>query len=399
MLEFRTSLILIQPSAEAHYVDLIHRLRDKGKVLCKEVLALRHLPGRVFVVASYDEIRVIRILAAIRSEPYLLPTSDWDHPSLFQPWSIRSITVSSWMKILIPGIYKGDIAYIVGVSTLSDCILAAVVPRLPPSRPALPRGQKISNESKHSTGRKRAPPALFEPHRFQGLPQVNEDDSSTYIANKTVQSFPMGFAKLQQIFDQRFTSRRVDDALETIPLNFPDGECIYLYRKRYYFRGLLILPLYGCGALEPVPIPSTLPMFPFAESKIDSLHIDPVFSQSLWQEGDRLSDSNDIPHTISSINAFERTVAVRLVYDIDGIGITVVPMQDMRRRFRIGDEVIVSAGPNKDRYGFVVIEVDNELTIFADNDQHVRISYHVDEFNMSDQVDRYIHLRHGSHHT
>ena len=176
---------------------------------------------------------------------------------------------------------------------------------------------------------------------------MNEDDSSTYIANKTVQSFPMGFAKLQQIFDQRFTSRRVDDALETIPLNFPDGECIYLYRKRYYFCGLLILPLYGCGALEPVPVPSTLPMIPFAESKIDSLHIDPIFSQSLWQEGDCLSDSNDIPHTISSINAFERTVAVRLVYDIDEIGITVVPMQDMQRRFHIGDEVIVSAGPNK----------------------------------------------------
>ena len=92
-----------------------------------KVLTLHHLPGWVFVVTSYNEIHVIQILARIHSEPYLLPTSDWNHPSLFQPWSICSITVGSWMRILIPGIYKGDLTYVVGVSKLSDCIMAAIL--------------------------------------------------------------------------------------------------------------------------------------------------------------------------------------------------------------------------------------------------------------------------------
>lgn len=376
-------------------------MRNKGKVLCKEVLTLRHLPGRVFVVASYDEIRVIRILAGIRSEPYLLPTSDWNHPSLFQPWSIRSIAVGSWMKIFIPGIYKGDLAYIVGVSKLTDCILAAVVPRLPPpSHSTLPKSRRAVAKSKASPSRRiRAIPALFEPRQFQGLSQANESHPFGRIESKDVQCFPAGSAILQQIFDNRFTSRNVDDALETVAFNFQEDECIYLYRKRYYLRGLCILPVYGCGALEPAPIPSTLPMTPFAESKIDSPHIDPVFSQSLWQQGDRLSDSHNVPHIICNINMVERSVGVRPTYDIDNVGSFDVPMQEMRRRFRVGDEVMVSAGSNKGRYGLVNFQVNDELTILADNHQQVDISYAVNELTLSDQMDRYMHLRHGSHHT
>lgn len=359
----------VQPSAEAHYVQLIHRLRDKGKVLCKEVVTLRHLPGRVFVVASYDEIRVIRMLAGIHSEPCLLPTSDWNHPSLFQPWSTRSITIGSWMRILIPGVYKGDLAYIIGVSQLSDCTLAAVVPRLPPpSHSALPKSQRAVAQTKASTSRRiRTTPALFEPRQFQGLPESHPS------SRKVVQNFPAGLAILRQIFDNRFASRDVDDALETVSFNFQEDECVYLYRKRYYFRGLCILPVYGCGALEPAPIPSTLPMTPFAESRIHSSHIDPIFSQGLWQQGDRLSDPHDVPHIICHINMAERTVGVRPTYDIDDEGTFNVPMQAMRRRFRVGDEVMVSAGSNKGRYGLVNFEFNDELTILSDNHQQVDI--------------------------
>ena len=238
---------------------------------------------------------------------------------------------------------------------------------------------------------------LFEPCRFQQLPQVDEGHFSIRKRRNDVQSFPVGFSKLQQIFDKRFTSRNVKDTFETLGFNFYDGEHIYLYRNRYYFRGLCILPVYGCGALEPVPILSALPLTPFAESRIDSFHIDPIFSQSLWQEGDRLSDSNDIPHIICSISSVERTVQVRPVYDIDNLGIIDSPMQRMRRWFRVGDEVMISAGSNKGRYGLVV-KVDDELTIFADNNQHVGGSYSTNELTWSDQLDRYMHLRHGSRH-
>lgn len=275
------------------------------------------------------------------------------------------------MKVLIPGLYKGDLAYILGISKVSDCILAAVVPRLSLlTRCPLPKSQK-GTKSKAPPQRKCVPQAFFDPCRFQGLPVVDESAPSSIIESRDVQSFLAGNIKLQQIFDEWFTTRNVDDALETVVFNLYDDECIYRYRTRYYLHSLCILPVYGCGALEPVPVLSSLPMTLFIELKIDSLCINPTFSQSLWQEGDCLSDPHDIPHIICSINTVKRTVGVRPVYDIDDLGINVVPMREMQRRFCVRDKVIVSAGSNKGRYGLVVSEANDELTIFADTNQHV----------------------------
>ena len=44
----------------------------------------------------------------------------------------HNIVLGSWVlvgleNILIPGIYKGDLTYVVGISKLSDCIMAAIL--------------------------------------------------------------------------------------------------------------------------------------------------------------------------------------------------------------------------------------------------------------------------------
>jgi ribosomal protein L24 len=158
-------------------------------------------------------------------------------------------------------------------------------------------------------------------------------------------------------------------------LDGDDEQQIHLFRKRFYLHGLCILPVYGCGSIEPTPTPSSVNIGPFAESRIDPSSINPLLSQSLWQVGDRVWDNIGSTHVIRKINSAKQTVSILLDLDsYDGEEIE-MPMKSLRRHFRLGDEVIVCAGVNKGEFGLVNVVCDRELTILTETNSHVRASF------------------------
>jgi hypothetical protein len=65
-------------------------------------------------------------------------------------------------------------------------------------------------------------------------------------------------------------------------------EKVYQFQGLLFYRGLVILPIYGYGAVERVAVPPAEEIVTFAESNIDPVRIDSLLSQLHWQTGERV---------------------------------------------------------------------------------------------------------------
>jgi hypothetical protein len=136
---------------------------------------------------------------------------------------------------------------------------------------------------------------------------------------------------------------------------------------KVFYCGLLILPIYGYGAVEGVVVSSANEIVTFAESNIDSIAINRLLSQLHWQVGDHFRQG-DQTYQLEDIQLEHGRVSV---FQLPG---RLQPMvlslaaNELRRSFRVGDRVVVLAGLNKGRIGFVLREHYGRLFILITDD-------------------------------
>lgn len=363
----------------------------------EEVFILNYLPGRIFLLAPSKHIYSLRKKIGIHSQPVLIPRTEWDAggcPSLFLPWTVDPIPSGAWIRISKHSQpYFGDLAFVMGSAAKSDVMLIAVVPRIrqtPGPEDMLDKMDKMDKEAgeirkQRGKGRKRRrngrtsvlPPVLFDvetvlPHFGTTSVKVSTVDEKDLLKN---------FAK---IFDERVvtrdpvTNKRVmslihHDVVELGEFHWAvtpvAGEKIYQFEGQVFYRGLLILPIYSYGVVERVAIPPVDQVIPFAESEIDPVHINLLLSQLHWQIGDRIAHPDGV-YTLQDIQMDVGSASCYplLIGGLNPASERLFPLNELRRKFIAGDDVVVVAGQHKGVIGTVLNHDDRFLRVLADKD-------------------------------
>jgi hypothetical protein len=150
-------------------------------------------------------------------------------------------------------------------------------------------------------------------------------------------------------------------------------ESVYQFKGRLFYRRLLILPIYSYGAVEFVTVPPIDQVIPFAESNIDSVHVNRLLSQLHWQIGDRVSHADGL-YQLKDIQIENGSVsAIRIQYPpanetTMGSPLVDLSMNELQRKFLSGDNVVVVAGLHKGLTGSVLRDEDGILHILTDDD-------------------------------
>jgi hypothetical protein len=149
---------------------------------------------------------------------------------------------------------------------------------------------------------------------------------------------------------------------------------IYKFKGQIFYCGLLVLPIYSYGAVQPVPIPPVNEIIPFAESCIDPDIVDRLLGQLHWQIGDRLSRADGV-YKVTDIHVESGTVSVVNVpfppveettrgYPL----IITLTMSELQRKFLSGDGVVVVAGYYKGLTGSVLHDEQGILHVLTEDD-------------------------------
>ena len=225
----------------------------------------------------------------------------------------------SWVRIIQPGIYKGDLAIILFKPSEepSDIVTIAVVPRFTVSKNKKRRGNRPA-------------PALLDPK---------------YLAN------------------------------------FPSNENnIHVIQSRMFHpNGLEFLQAPSTHALkiEPCPSEAELILFQSSFGQLDVTYktepliqgaVNTAFrnkSRKLWRTGDRVQILRgtfvDMSCSIYEIDELNRSVIVE--FGSPTPTRVEVSIEDLERQFRVGDQVRVALGINKGRTGSIVEINDKAATI------------------------------------
>jgi hypothetical protein len=130
---------------------------------------------------------------------------------------------------------------------------------------------------------------------------------------------------LMNIFSKQFAQRVVirdpsmnEPVMSRLPLDLTEFEwadpiardTIYQFERNLFYRGLLILPIYGYGTMEEIPLPTVDDLILFAESNIDTICINRLLSQLLWQPGDTVCRGNE-RYEVVDIQVGHGSVSVR----------------------------------------------------------------------------------------
>jgi len=151
------------------------------------------------------------------------------------------------------------------------------------------------------------------------------------------------------------------------------GEKIYQFGGQVFYRGLLILPIYSYGVVERVAVPPVDQVIPFAESHVDPARINLLLSQLHWQIGDRVAHADglyklqDIQMDIGSASCYPCMSSG----ETNAASASMVPLfrlDELRRKFLAGDDVVVVAGLHKGLTGTVLNDDDGILHVLVDKD-------------------------------
>lgn len=342
----------------------------------------------MFVLGPTETIFQLGRIRGIPSEPVHIPRTEWGcgvQSALFLPWASRNISPRSWVRISKRGLpYYGDLAYVVGASRETDCMVIAVVPRIRQT----PQEDKMERTGKRETntpGQKKGKTPVLPPVLFDAELMVRR------FGNAAVVALPMkedGFCIFADKFAERLVTRNPDTnkrVVTHVPLD-PTGfkwlgmptpkENVYQFDKQLFYQGLLILPIYAYGAVEKVVIPPVDELIPFAESCVDSVWINCLLSQLHWQRGDRVNRPDglyllkdiQLERGYISVVNFENipNPAERMTQDEPLVELH--PAHEFRQKFIGGDGVIIVAGSHKGVTGTVLCEADGLLRVLTGKD-------------------------------
>ena len=332
-----------------------------------------YFPGRLWIVTA---------------QPENLKTALWDCDIVRKPRRILANEASpteflAWTPECLPkagqwvrakrGLYKGDLAFVLGNSSSTDVLQIAVVPRLlsvplPQTKKKAPDATHPEKKRKVSIRSSRPAPSLFDP-------LVAEMQNNAQTRKKGQNAAHNSIEKLERTIDGP-SSTRIKHTHPDGTLRSPhEGEIpqqfCYRYNKVNYIGGLLIK--YLCGSeceLERSPLPHEL--LPFVDSKIWPDIILPLFVSLHWKEGDKVIAHGETG-TIASTEP--QTALVRLDSDQNGPCI-VVDIVELDRRWNTGDSVKVIAGPNIGKQGIVVmVEADPPYIHFLEQDSLASVRF------------------------
>jgi hypothetical protein len=220
--------------------------------------------------------------------------------------------IGSWVRIIQPGIYKGDLALVLFTSSegLSDIVTVAVVPRFTLSKNKKRRGNRPA-------------PALLEP--------------------KFLAKFPSN-----------------------------DNNYHFFQSRMFHPNGLEYLQAPSTHALkiEPRPSEAELVLFQSSFGQLDVTYRDDLLiqhavnrafsneSRRLWRTGDRVRIREgffvDKSCSICEKDELNRSVVVELDSDSPKPTRVEVSIEDLERQFFVGDQVRVAFGNNKGRTGSIL---------------------------------------------
>ena len=335
-----------------------------------EVFTLHYLPGRIFVFAPAKTIEALGIIVGIKSKPWRVPDSEWDarySSPLFCPWSCRHINIRSWVRISDKKqSYYGDVAYVVGSGGTTDGLLVAIVPRI--------RRQSVYDGRGTSKGKGKRPVqdkakdatlALFEP-----------DGIMARFGQTAVKTIPVDKKDFVNVLKDLLVNHvtNLDSSPDLAGFDWADlpmvpGDSVYQFDSQLFFRGLLLLPLLAFDTVNVVTTPTSDEIISFVQSHIDSPHIDNLLSQLNWRPGDRVSRGDDI-YKLEDVQLDNGSVlALSLQFQpTEEPAITQIPIDELHRKFFVGDFVVVLAGAHQGATGSVLAEEDGILNILTGDD-------------------------------
>jgi hypothetical protein len=377
--------LIIKPRRANFLRESVLSLRstDAYKPWVANAFTVPHLPGRLFVFGPAEFISRVRSNRMINSQPVLVPRSEWAHgiqSPLFTAWGSRRIQVGFWVRILAGGTYHGDLGYVIGSSTVSDRLLVAVVPRISYTA-------AVQATAKRTDAQSSGPPAKRQKHARAVQPALfNRDRAVLIFGSDSVQTCRVPASGIRAAFEGKFPSltMRTEGAEEEelhidledfIVLNHLGSAVgvrqeIHKFRRKFYFHGLCILPIYAYGAVEPSTTRTASEITPFAESYIDPGPVDAILSQLHWQAGDRvLHVADNSVYQIADVQLVSESVTLTCP---DGV-IHLPPLQ-LRRHFKLGDDLVVLAGSGKGRTGQVVFIGTDLVTILTSDSDGTQVS-------------------------
>jgi ribosomal protein L24 len=243
--------------------------------------------------------------------------SDDDSRNFLHSSSIPDLPCpGTWVRIIQPGIYKGDLAVVLLSREGSDIVMIAIVPRFNDSK------------NKKRRGGNRPAPALLDP--------------------KFVAKFPSSKNNIHFIQSRTF---------------HPNG------------LEFLEAPITHALKIEPRPSEAELNLFQSSFGQVDKKYeaelliqraVNSAFrneSRRLWRMGDRVRIiGGTFVGTLCSIQEIDE-LNRSIVVDLPDLTRADVEMEDLERHFLIGDQVRVAFGINKGRTGSIIKIIEDIGTI------------------------------------
>lgn len=345
----------------------------------REVHERHSFPGRLWIIITQPE-KLEKALWAcnIANRPRRIPANAGS-PDEFLKWMPESLPKAGQWVRATRGLYKGDLAFVLGHSSSTDVLQIAVVPRLlsvplPQSKRSNPGVTHPEKKRKISSRSSRPAPTVFDP--LAAEMQINARTQKKGD-NATVQNI---IQKLDRIIssDDPYSNRTKLTYPDGTPRSPHEGEILqkacYRYNNVTYVGGLLIKTI--CGSeyqLEASPLKHEL--LPFVDSKIWPAAILPLFISMHWKAGDKVFAQRATGTIVSTeFAAGAQTALVRLDTDLSGACL-VVDITELHRRWDKGDAVKVIAGVDVGKHGIVVtVEADPPYIQLLDDNSLASVS-------------------------
>jgi ribosomal protein L24 len=226
--------------------------------------------------------------------------------------------VGSWVRILQPGIYRGDLAVVFSKPSAGDIVTIAVVPRL-------------RNKKRKGKGNARPPSALLDPI-FLAKSYPPDEENIHHIDCREFSSNGLEFLRAASAHALKMEPRPHDTEL------FAFQSSLFLLDKRYQLDAVLYFALTKAFSNE---------------------------SRRLWRTGDRVQILRGVfKGTSSWIREIDEENGSLIVeFDSPKPTSVEVSLEDVERQFLAGDKVRVALGEHKGRTGSIVVINDGVGTI------------------------------------
>ncbi|KZP07474.1 hypothetical protein FIBSPDRAFT_902055 [Athelia psychrophila] len=356
--------VTVTPRYEKDIQDRLFAL-DKTFGIC-EVHQRSYFQGRLWIVTAQPEKleKALYECNVVRRPRHIWP--DEASPTEFLEWEPESLPKAGQWVRATRGLYKGDLALVLGDSPFTDILQIAVVPRI--HSVPLPQNKKKHLEGRADADKKRKVPSGSS----RPAPSIFDPVAAQMQRSAHAQTQKKGNNTGVQNIIQKLDRPIVPDGPDLTPIQHTLPDVTYI-------GGLLIKNVGGLGyELERSPLEHEL--VPFINSRVWPQIVLPQSVGLHWKEGDKVvihagDLASETTGTIASTDstAGAQTALVRLDDDITG-GCIIVDIATLHRRWQVGDGVKAVAGENLGKYGLVVqVEVDPPYIQFIDSDSLISI--------------------------